>query len=108
MKMGITRKNSIMVADIKISSPDKVIFDDPPITKGDVVRYYEKVSERMMPYVCNRILSIVRCPKGVSQSCFFKKHPGPDHKAIVTMPVLNSSGEKEDFFLYRKCFRAYL
>ncbi|HWQ79667.1 MAG TPA: DNA ligase D [Anaerovoracaceae bacterium] len=90
--------SSMIIAGIKISNPDKVIFEDPKIAKVDVVRYYEAVSERMMPYVSNRILSIVRCPKGISESCFFKKHPGPDNKAIVTMPVMNSRGETEEYF----------
>ena len=93
-----TSGGSITIGGIKITNPDKVIFDDPEITKADVVRYYAKVSERMMPYVGNRILSIVRCPKGISQSCFYKKHPGPDNKGIVIMPILTSSGETEDYF----------
>lgn len=90
--------NTLTIAGIKITNPDKVIFEEPAITKGDVVRYYAKVSERMMPYVAGRILSIVRCPKGISQSCFFKKHPGPDNKAIVTIPVVKTSGETEEYF----------
>ena len=93
-----TNGDSTIINGIKITNPDKVIFDDPEITKADVVRYYAKVSERMLPYVGHRILSIVRCPKGISQSCFYKKHPGPDNKGIVTMPVLTGSGEKEDYF----------
>ena len=91
-------ENSRIIAGIKITSPDKVIFEEPKITKEDVIRYYAAVSGRMMPYVSNRILSIVRCPKGISSSCFFKKHPGPDNKAIVTMPIMNSRGETEDYF----------
>ncbi|SBW11190.1 DNA ligase D [uncultured Eubacteriales bacterium] len=90
--------NSIIIEGIKITNPDKVIFDDPEITKGDVIRYYAQVSARMLPYVSHRILSIVRCPKGVSQSCFFKKHPGSSDKGIVTMPIFNSDGETEDYF----------
>lgn len=90
--------NSIVIKGIRITSPDKVIFEDPEIKKADVVRYYEKVSERMLPYVGNRILSIVRCPKGISESCFFKKHPGPDSEGIVTLPITTGSGEKEDYF----------
>ena len=89
---------NIIVEGIKITSPDKVIFSDPEITKEDVIRYYAQVSERMLPYVSRRILSIVRCPKGVSESCFYKKHPGPDSKGIVTMPITNSDGETEDYF----------
>ena len=74
-----TDGDSILIDGIRITSPDKVIFDDPVVTKADVVRYYAKAAERMMPYVGHRILSIVRCPKGISKSCFYKKHPGPDN-----------------------------
>jgi bifunctional non-homologous end joining protein LigD len=40
----------------------------------------------------------VRCPKGISEACFFKKHPGPGSKGIVTIPVVNSDGEAEEYF----------
>ncbi|MDP4153599.1 MAG: DNA ligase D [Bacillota bacterium] len=90
--------DSILINGIKITSPDKVMFDDPKITKADIVDYYSKVADHMLPYVGYRILSIVRCPKGISQSCFFKKHPGPSNKGIVTVSVLNSSGEQEEYF----------
>ncbi|MBN7772381.1 DNA ligase D [Clostridium aminobutyricum] len=93
-----TAGNGMIIDGIKITNPDKVIFENPVITKLDVVRYYETIAERMLPYVSNRILSIVRCPKGMSQSCFFKKHPAAKNKAIVTIPVTNSNGETEDYF----------
>ena len=93
-----TDGDSILIDGIRITSPDKVIFDDPVVTKADVVRYYAKAAERMMPYVGHRILSIVRCPKGISKSCFYKKHPGPDNKGIVVVPVPTGDGEKEDYF----------
>jgi len=89
---------NIIIEGVKITSPDKVMFDDPAITKEDVIRYYAQVAARMLPYVNRRILSIVRCPKGVSQSCFFKKHPGPGSKGVITIPVTNSDGETEDYF----------
>ncbi len=88
----------MIINGIKITSPDKVIFDDPEIKKADIAQYYAQISERMMPYVGHRILSIVRCPKGINQSCFYKKHPGPDNKAIVIMPIANSNGETADYF----------
>lgn len=90
--------NNIIIEGIKITSPDKVIFDTPEITKADVVRYYAQMSERMLPYVSHRILSIVRCPKGVSQSCFYKKHPDPKNRGTITIPITNSDGETEDYF----------
>lgn len=96
--MKTTKSNGLMINDIKITHPDKVIFEDPKITKKDVIQYYEKVSERMMPYLAKRILSAVRCPKGVGGSCFFKKHPNSKNKAIVTMEVINNKGESEEYF----------
>lgn len=93
-----TNGNSIMIEGIRITNPDKVIFTDPEITKEDVIRYYAQVAKRMLPYVSHRILSIVRCPKGVSQTCFYKKHPGPGSKGVVTIPISTGSGETEDYF----------
>ncbi len=97
-KLMEANANSIIIEGIKITNPDKVMFEDPVITKADIVQYYAKVSERMLPYVSHRILSIVRCPKGISQTCFFKKHPGPGSKGVITIPITNSSGEIEDYF----------
>ncbi len=93
-----TDNKNLIIGGIKITNPDKVLFEELKITKADVVRYYAQVSERMLPYVRNRILSIVRCPKGISQSCFFKKHPGPGNKAMVTIPITNSKGKIEEYF----------
>ncbi|MHC1722359.1 MAG: DNA ligase D [Aminipila sp.] len=97
-KIMQANENSIIIEGIKISNPDKVLFDDPIVTKADVVQYYAKISDRMLPYVSHRVLSIVRCPKGISQTCFFKKHPGSESKGVVPIPITNSDGETEDYF----------
>ncbi|MFD0960024.1 DNA ligase D [Paenibacillus chungangensis] len=90
--------NSIVIEGIPITNPDKVLFVDPDITKEDVIRYYAKVAGHMLPYASRRILTLVRCPKGISQTCFYKKHPGPDNKGIVTIPITTGSGKREDYF----------
>lgn len=89
--------DSFLVGGIKITSPDKVIYTEPYITKAEIAQYYEIVSERMLPYLSHRVLSVVRCPKGI-KTCFFKKHPGPDSKGIITIPVANGSNETEEYF----------
>ena len=93
-----TAEGSVTIEGIIITSPDKVIFDDPAVTKEDVARYYSSVSARMLPYVKGRVLSIVRCPKGISQACFYKKHPSPESKGVVTVSVPGSGGESEEYF----------
>jgi len=98
MDTDLLNKGEIMIAGVKVTHPDKIIFDDPITSKEDVIRYYERVSERMLPYVSNRILSIVRCPKGIRQTCFYKKHPGADSKGIVPVQVSTSDGGEEEYF----------
>jgi bifunctional non-homologous end joining protein LigD len=99
-----TKSNSMMIEGIKITSPDKVIFAGPAITKADVTGYYAQVAERMLPYVSHRVLSIVRCPKGIAQTCFYKKHPGPGSKGVVVIPVTGSDGKTEDYFYIENKF----
>lgn len=91
-------ENDLVIDGIKISSPDKIIFKDPEIKKAEVAEYYSHIAERMLPYVRHRILSIVRCPKGVSQSCFYKKHPDTNRRGIETISLLSSDGETGEFF----------
>ncbi len=91
-------KGSIIVQGVKISNPDKIIFKEPQITKADIVRYYARVSERMLPYISHRIMSVVRCPKGISEACFFKKHPNPGSKGISTISIQSDDGETKECF----------
>jgi len=95
---GRAKKASIVIEGIKITNPDKVVFTNPDITKEDVIRYYAKVAKHMLPYVGHRILTVVRCPRGVANTCFYKKHPGADSKGIVPIPITTGSGSTEDYF----------
>lgn len=92
------KEKGLIIEGVNISSPDKIIYEELGIKKEDVVRYYSKIADRMLPFVRHRVLSIVRCPKGVSQACFYKKHPGLGIKGVITIPVINSSNETEEYF----------
>jgi bifunctional non-homologous end joining protein LigD len=67
------KKNNIL-NEIDITSPDKIIYKNTKTTKLDVLKYYNKVSSRMIPYIKNRYLSTVRMPNGSDGEKFFKKH----------------------------------
>ena len=82
--------------DIEITSPDKII--DKNIKKKDIVNYYKKISSRMLPYLENRIISVVRCPDGIKGTIFFKKHLEPNREGIKLINDINSNGEKEDYY----------
>lgn len=90
-----------VIEGVKISSPEKLLFPGDGITKMEVVRYYHAVAERMLPYLRGRILSIVRCPQGVEQACFFKKHPDADHSGLGIVSVKSSKGKSADYYYIR-------
>lgn len=76
------------VAGVRISHPGRVLFAEQGITKLDLARYYEAVAEHLLPHVVDRPLSVVRCPQGLPQKCFYQKHvtaslPAPVHPIDV-------------------------
>lgn len=86
----------VSIGGVKVTNPNKVMFKNPEIKKIDIIRYYIKVAERMLPYLQKRIISVVRCPKGEFGPCFFKKHPDIINKGIVSIKIKNS--EKGEYF----------
>ncbi len=93
------KSDKLVVAGVEISNPDKVLFKDCEVTKLDVVNYYLAVSERMLKYMKNRILSVVRCHGQVSkENSFFKKHPSTESKGVKIVEIENSEGDKSEYF----------
>lgn len=64
--------------DVEIGNPDKVFYPDDAITKLDVVEYYERIADRMLPWLRNRPLVMERYPDGIDHPGFIQKN-APDH-----------------------------
>ncbi len=69
-----TKTGDVSFGGITLTSPDKVLYPDIGFTKLDLARYYEAVAPVMLPYVVNRPISLVRCPEGCAEDCFFQRH----------------------------------
>jgi bifunctional non-homologous end joining protein LigD len=64
--------------DIELTRQDKVLFPGSGITKGDLVRYYERIAPVALPHWRDRPLSQHRFPDGIEGEGFFQKEI-PDH-----------------------------
>jgi bifunctional non-homologous end joining protein LigD len=62
------------VGGVKVSSPDKLMFDDAGITKADMVAHYELVAERMLGFLAGHPLTLQRFPSGISSKGFMQKN----------------------------------
>jgi bifunctional non-homologous end joining protein LigD len=58
---------------VELSNPDKVLFPDAGVTKADLAAYYERVSDRMLPHLRGRPISMQRFPDGIEKGGFFHK-----------------------------------
>jgi bifunctional non-homologous end joining protein LigD len=45
---------------------DRVMFPDSGITKGDVLDYYERVADRLLPFLRDRPVTLERLPEGLA------------------------------------------
>ncbi|MEG3124037.1 DNA ligase D [Sphingomonas sp. GB1N7] len=59
---------------ITITHPERRLFDDSTVTKGDLAAFYETMAPVILPFAGNRPISLVRCPQGRGKHCFFQKH----------------------------------
>ena len=51
---------------ITITHPDKVLFPDDGITKGELAEYFQSIAPRMIPHVRDRPLHMNRFPGGIA------------------------------------------
>lgn len=94
-----SKTSNVTFGGITLTSPDKLLFPDAGITKEDLARYYESVAELMLPYVVNRPISLVRCPEGCAEPCFFQRHAMAGmSKAIKEIHI--AGGETMKKYLY--------
>jgi bifunctional non-homologous end joining protein LigD len=60
--------------DYPLTNPDRILWPEKGVTKLELATYYQEVAERMLPYLEDRPLSLLRCPEGQAKACFFQKH----------------------------------
>jgi bifunctional non-homologous end joining protein LigD len=59
---------------VTITHPEKVLFPDDGITKGDLVAYYEAIAPAMLPHIVGRPVTLERYHKGIGEKGIFQKN----------------------------------
>lgn len=87
-----------ILANVKVTSPNKIIYKKENIKKLDVLNYYQNVANKMLPFLEKRLLSVVRCHNANHEGCFYKKHPTKEGEGIEIVTLTNADGKKTDYF----------
>ena len=64
----------IEFAGIKLTHPDRLLWEGQGLTKLGLAEYYAEVADYILPFITGRPLALVRCPNGDSGDCFYQKH----------------------------------
>ena len=75
--------------EVRISSPDKVVFPEPGLTKLDLVRYYLAVAEGALRGAGGRPMVLKRFPKGIDAEPFFQKRVPENHPPFINTTTLH-------------------
>lgn len=85
-----------------VSHPEKVLFPDSGVTKGEVCAFYREVEGWILPWLVDRPLTLQRFPQGIEKPGFMQKNTGkgfPDFIERFELP--KQGGGTVDYPLIR-------
>ena len=81
-----------MIDGVTITHPEKVMFPDDGITKGDLASYYRAVAPFMLPHIKGRPITMERFHRGIAEKGFFQKNVAKPPPMIETVAVPKKNG----------------
>ena len=87
---------------VALTNLDKVFWPGLGLTKGDLLRYYERVAKVLVPHLRDRAMVMKRYPNGIAGKFFFmKRAPEERPEWIETCAIEHDSGSVIDFPVVR-------
>jgi bifunctional non-homologous end joining protein LigD len=83
---------------LSVSNLDKVLYPATGFTKGEVIDYYVRVADVILPHIADRPMSFKRYPDGVETQGFFAKNAPqgtPDWVRTVRLPSPGSGKDRD-------------
>jgi bifunctional non-homologous end joining protein LigD len=92
-----TKPGQVVVAGVRISNPDRILYPEQNLAKVDLARYYEDIADWVVPLIARRPLSLLRCPEGRESECFFQKHPSPSLTKGLPRVAIAEKNDTRDY-----------
>ena len=86
----------------ELTNLDKILYPKSKITKNDLIQYYTKIENHILPFMLNRALSLYRFPDGIEGSKFYQKNT-PDYFPNWIKRVKVTLKTIDKFNLYTVC-----
>ena len=85
---------------VTVTHPEKEFFPERQLTKSDLIRYYEKISRWMLPYLENRPIVLTRFPDGIHGKSFYQRDAPDFVPDWIRREVLWSEGAKREIHYF--------
>lgn len=109
---GNTRRKRLVsdadLAGIWVTNPGRRMFGSGGPTKLDLAVYYARVGDFMLPHIMDRPVSLVRCPTGKAEDCFYQRHAFTGMPDTVETFALKSAEGDSKSYLFLKDVKGYL
>ncbi|HEY4733555.1 MAG TPA: DNA ligase D [Gemmatimonadaceae bacterium] len=84
---------------LKVSNLDKVFFPKEKFTKGDVMRFYVRVADFILPTMQDRPLVLKRFPNGIDGESFYQQKASETTPPEVRVETIQENGEKRPRYI---------
>jgi bifunctional non-homologous end joining protein LigD len=85
---------------LKVSNLDKVFFPKEKYTKGDVMRYYSRIADFILPTMQDRPLVLKRFPNGIDGESFYQqKASETTPREIRVEEIVTDNGERQPRYI---------
>jgi bifunctional non-homologous end joining protein LigD len=85
---------------VSVTSLDRIYWPDEKLTKFDLISYYLKVADYIMPFLQDRPAILQRYPRGVKAPMFFQQDLDSAPEFIKTARLVNQEGRELDYGVY--------
>src|SRR5438874_12598013 len=85
---------------VSLTSLDRVYWPDEKLTKFDLLCYYLKVSDLIMPFLKDRPAILQRYPRGIKAPMFFQQDTSTAPSYIKTVRLVNQEGREVNYSVY--------
>jgi bifunctional non-homologous end joining protein LigD len=91
---------SVEGENVSLTSLDRIYWPDEKITKFDLLSYYIRIAERIMPFLRDRPAILQRWPRGIKAPMFFQQDLESAPQFIKSIRLTNQTGRELDYAVY--------